>query len=304
MKHILYLLILGVAILFSACEEVIDPTLESASPVVVFDAWISDKPGPQEIRIMLSQPYFENSVPPGVDGAIVQVTDDQGTIYDFIEDITEPGVYRWTPTLPNEVFGKVGRTYTLTSTVNGEMFESSTTMKRTTNLDSITFTFQEANSFQEDSYIAEFWARDSVGAGDAYWIKAWKNGVLLNKPSEINLAFDGGFSEGGDLDGVVFIAPIRSGINPFEQDENDQVLSPYNPGDSVYVEIHSLSKSAFTFLNQVIIQTNRPGGFSELFATPLANVSTNVINKNLSGTPAVGFFNVASVSGLGKKFVE
>ncbi len=71
-------------------------------------------------------------------------------------------------------------------------------------------------------------------------------------------------------------------------------------GDSAYVEIHSLSDAAFDFLNQVIIQTNRPGGFGELFASPLANVPTNIVKKSSGGTPAIGFFNVSAVSGLGK----
>ncbi|MEQ9209842.1 MAG: hypothetical protein RLN96_08370 [Pseudomonadales bacterium] len=46
------------------------------------------------------------------------------------------------------------------------------------------------------------------------------------------------------------------------------------------------------------------GGFSELFATPLSNVSTNIFNENPNGKPVLGFFNVAAVSALGKKFEE
>ncbi len=292
------------AFLFFSCEDIIDPTLENAEPIVVIDAWISDQPGPQEIRIMLSQPYFEKELPPGVTGATVQVTDNVGNTYFFDEDITKEGIYRWTPAVPNEVIGKLGGVYTLSAIVNGETFTATTTMFRTSPIDSLTFTFQEANAFQEDSYVAEFWARDSIGSGDTYWIKTWKNGELLNKPSEINLAFDAGFSEGGNFDGVGFISPIRSAVNPFETNDDGVVISPYQPGDSLYVEIHSISKAAFAFLNQVIVQTNRPGGFSELFATPLANVSTNLVNLNSSGTPVIGFFNVASINGMGKKFVE
>jgi hypothetical protein len=54
----------------------------------------------------------------------------------------------------------------------------------------------------------------------------------------------------------------------------------------------------------VIIQSDRPGGFGELFASPFANVRTNIINSNPNGNKAVGFFNVGTVSGLGKKFVD
>jgi hypothetical protein len=168
-------------------------------------------------------------------------------------------------------------------------------------IDSISFIFEEANAFFPDSYQAEFWATDPIGSGDTYWIKAYKNDTLLLKPGEINIAYDAGFSAGGNLDGVTFISPIRRGINPFDVDEDDAPISPYDEGDSVFVEIHSISPAAFNFLNQVVIQIDRPGGFSELFASPLANVSTNINNVNPKGKQVVGFFNVAAISTAGKR---
>lgn len=69
-------------------------------------------------------------------------------------------------------------------------------------------------------------------------------------------------------------------------------------GDSVYVEIHSISNEAFFFMNQVIIETTREGGFGALFATPLANVSTNIVPEN-PDTQVLGFFNIATVSSSG-----
>lgn len=71
-------------------------------------------------------------------------------------------------------------------------------------------------------------------------------------------------------------------------------------GDSVYVEIHSISNDAWFFLNQVIIETTRAGGFAALFATPLANVSTNIVPETPENRVA-GFFNVAAVSGAGRR---
>ncbi len=92
----------------------------------------------------------------------------------------------------------------------GEKFVASSRMGRVPVIDSLTFTFEEADSFLPDSYFAEFWATDPAGANDTYRIKTWKNGVLLNKPEELNLAYDAGFSAGGNFDGVAFITPIRS----------------------------------------------------------------------------------------------
>ncbi|MEP2668186.1 MAG: DUF4249 domain-containing protein [Cyclobacteriaceae bacterium] len=289
--------------MFSSCEDEISPELESADPILVIDAWITDQPGSQVISLTETQPYFDNTLPSGVSGATVSVTDDLGNVFVFQEDAVLKGNYVWTP-VGSEVIGTAGRKYTLVVEHGTETFVSTSRMGRVPVIDSLTFIFEEEDSFIPDSYFAEFWATDMAGPNDTYRIKTWKNGVLLNKPNELNLAYDAGFSAGGNFDGVTFITPIRRGINPFEEDENEEFVSPYVPGDSIYVEIHSITLEAFNFLNEVAIQTDRPGGFSELFATPLSNVSTNIFNENPDGKPVLGFFNVAAVSALGKKFEE
>jgi hypothetical protein len=288
-------------LIFFSCEEIIDPTLQNAKPVLVVDAWINDKVEDQIIKLTWSQPYLENELPEGVSGAIISVTYDGGDIT-FTEDVAEAGVYRWTPTdvTSSEAFGEIGRSYTLSINIAGETFEATSKINRTVSIDSITFEEDDSPFYPDGSYTAEFWAKDPVGSGDTYWIRTYKNGTLLAKPSEINLAYDAGFSEGGNFDGTTFIPPIRS-INPNDLDEDNNSLSPYVQGDSVFVEIHSITKESFTFLNQVIIQTDRPGGFAELFSTPLANVSSNIIDNPSNSTHARGFFNVAAVKGLGKK---
>jgi hypothetical protein len=297
----IYLLLISV-LLLSACETVIDPRLQFAEPVLVIDAWITNKPEPQVVKLMKTQPYMENSLPPGVKGATVTIQDSNGESYTF-EESEEAGVYTWTPA-PGERFGETGLSYTLLITVAGDSYTSTTKMGRVPPIDSLTFQLQEGNQFITDLYLAEFWATDPLEPGDTYWIKTYKNSVLLNKPSEINLAYDAGFTRGGNFSGIAFIAPIRTAINPFDQDTNNNLVSPYVVGDSLFVELHSLSEASFDFMTQVVIQTDRPGGFSELFATPLANVSTNISPANPSGKKAVGFFNVAAVSGLGRKFAS
>ncbi|MBL6445061.1 DUF4249 domain-containing protein [Fulvivirga sp. 29W222] len=292
-----------ISILSGACEDTIDVDLDKADPVLVVDAWINDKPEDQVIRLTMSQPYFEQSLPPEVSGATVTVKDNEGKIYSFMEH--DAGKYVWTPTAVNPTLGKIGNVYTLNIQLqDGDSYLSATTMNRTAQVDSISFTYEEETPFFPESYLAEVWARDQVGVGDSYWIRAYKNGVLLNKPQEVNLAFDAAFTEGSNFDGITFIEPIRRGINPVDLDEDDDFIPPYDLGDSIYVEIHSISNEAFYFLTEVVIQTDRPGGFSELFAQPLANVPTNIYATENTGKGVVGFFNVAAVSGKGKKLKE
>jgi hypothetical protein len=293
------LLVFAVAFVFSSCEDVINPELEKAQPILVIDAWLNNLPGAQQIKLMRTQPYFENVLPPGVSGAVVTVEDEKGKLYSFIE--SESGVYVWTP-VGDEVFGEVGLNYKLTVKDGPDTFVSESRMGRTPVIDSLTFYLEPGGQFLDDLYLAEFWSTDLSEIGNAYWIKTFKNGNQLLKPNEIVTAYDAGFSKGGSFNGVTFIAPIRRAINPFDEAEDGTFESPYAVGDSVYVEIHSVTEAAFNFLNEVRIQTDRPGGFSELFATPLANVSTNIKNTAANGAKVVGFFNVGAVTGSGRKF--
>ena len=300
LKYLFFLFLIG---LFLACEDTIDPDLENGPPLLVVDAWVNNLPQTQTIKLSSTQPYFENQLPPPLSNAQVVISNNQGNIFRFFENDDLPGTYQWDPDVLNQNLGEIGTQYQLEVITNGETYRAFSQLKRVPEVDTVTFRFEPDDLFfPEDAFLAEFWARDPVGAGDTYWIKTYKNGVLLNKPIEINIAYDAGFSEGGNFDGTIFIQPIRAAVNPIDEDENDEILAPYELGDSIYVEIHSINRQAFTYLNEVALQTDRQGGFAELFATPIANVSTNLVNQDPNKkNDVVGFFNVAAVSGKGNK---
>ena len=293
-------IILILSCLWASCEDDIDVNLEEGDPLLVVDAWVNDLPEDQVILLSLTQSYFSEEDAPAVTNALVSITDDEGTRYDFTE--RNEGEYVWSPTVLVPSFGEVSTSYTLTVRMeSGEEYRAFSTMNRVPLVDSVTFKFEEETLFLPDSYLAEFWSRDLIGVGDTYWIRAYKNGEFLNLPSDITIAYDAGISQGdGDTDGRVFLQPIREGINPDIEDEDGDQLSPYAIGDSVYVEIHSITNEAFDYLLEVSTQTDRPGGFAELFSQPLANVPTNIVHAN-GDNPAVGFFNTASVSGNGSR---
>ncbi len=283
-----------------ACEDQINPALEEVDPVLAVDAWITNKPVAQLIRLSSTRPYFDTIASP-VMGASVQISGSDGEVYTFQEDEREPGAYYWTSPTAGQGFGTVGETYELRIDTDEQSYTSTTVLDPVPPIDSITYELTEANAFFPETYIAQFWATDLPETGNAYWIRAYRNGALLNRPDEISLAYDAGFSRGGNFNATVFAQPIRNSINPIDGDGDGGFLPSYNRGDSVYVELQSISDAAFDFLNEVSIQTNRPGGFAELFASPIANVPTNITNVDPNGPPAVGFFNVAAVSSLGTR---
>ena len=278
-----------------SCEDIITPELPTNDPILVVDAWLNNLNEQQKIILSSTQDYLDSTSSPSVSGAIVQVSDDQGNVFDFIESV--PGEYVWQPTILKNNLGDVGSSYTLNIQYDGKEIIAQSTMNRTSTIDSVNFV---RGQFPEGSYYAEFWSREEAGIGDAYWIKSYVNGIYQNGLDDIITCIDAGASsEGAVIDGIPFIPPIRRGITRFETDDDGDFISPFNEGDSLYVEIHSVTYEAFDFLNKTSIQINRPGGFGELFAVSLSNVPTNLQVVNDNRFPVVGFFNISAVHGMG-----
>ena len=67
---------------------------------------------------------------------------------------------------------------------------------------------------------------------------------------------------------------------------------PYEEGDTVLVELHSINNQAFNFLEIARDQINN--GDNGIFSIPLANTRSNITASDDS--LVLGFFNVAGVS--------
>lgn len=293
------------ATVLAGCETTINPRLDNAERILVIDAWVNQKMERQEIKVTRSQPYFENTFPTKLPGATVFITDlTTGEVYNFQEG---PSSYYWDPA--SNPFGEIGHTYQLVVIADGERFEAESELRRVPPVEGIKFTYDEEDLvIKQEHYKAEFIASDLPGAGDTYWIKAWKNGHFLNNPTELNVVYDAGFSAGQSVDGTSFIIPVRKNfLNPLDKvpGKPNEFKPPYLVGDSISVEIHSITPIAFDFLYGLYFQIGRTGGFSELFSMPLANVITNITPASkTSTTPVAGFFNVAAVSSSGLKLTS
>jgi hypothetical protein len=281
-----------------SCDEIIFPELQDPSqPALVVDAYLTNEPGQQNIRLTSTIPYFSESLPVPVRGASIVVTDDQNRVFTFNE--REDGQYIWIPPTPNDSFGEIGRSYFLEIIVNGVTYTAESEMRRTIPTDSIVIFEEIGEDFLPDTaYLAQFYAVDPKGPGDTYWIRPYKNGEFLNRPNDIVTAFDAAFSEGALADSGLFIQPIRQGINPFDEvpGEDNEFQSSYQIGDTIRVDIWSITSEVFDFLSQVRLQTDRPGGFSEIFAQPLANVPSNIETADPGENPVVGMFSVSAVT--------
>ena len=296
-KHIIYIAALFIALF--ACEDVIDVDLNPTNGQVNVDAWLNNLSEPQTIKLRRVSPFFDSSPSPVITGASVIVADDQGRTFEFVES-GQTGDYIWTPA-PGETIGEVGTQFGLNVDIGDLQYVSTSTMNRVPPIDSLVTEFEEEELGQPEGIFAEVFAVDFEGPGDVYWIQTFKNGVYLNKPSEINIVFDASFTPG--VDGVNFILPIRQNVNrvpdPMGESDDDNTVPPWAIGDSIRVDILSLNLESFFFLEQA--QTQLTLGDAGIFAEPPSNVPTNIVPLNAvePSDEAVGIFNVAAISSAG-----
>jgi hypothetical protein len=287
----LYIVVLGLALGVFACEDPIEVPSDFEAPQLVVDAWLTNTATPQTIRLSETVDYFAGGTPQTVSSARVQVCkEESGRCYDFAYQ--GDGNYVWTPA-PGETFGSVGDIFVLDMELDGHTYRGQSIIKRTAVIDSIGLTFEEESFQTEEGFFAELFARDLPGRGDTYWVRAYKNDTLLNRPAEIVAVYDATFDAGADIDGTYWIPPLRAGINPVD---DDGFRIPYQPGDHIYVEVHSINDAAYQFLNIATEQIQNEG----LFATPLANAPGNVINMT-TGTPILGIFTIGEVASIERR---
>lgn len=280
---------LSVAVIsmFSSCEDVIDLELRDGVEQLVVDAWLTNENKTQEIKLSLSQPYFDNSAPKAALGATVIVFDEDSVAYRFVDE-NKDGVYTYNEKQHQQPFNQTGKNYALYVKYNNEEFYSLSKLSRVPTIDSINYEYfefpvQVNDTIPRTGYLAQFYAKDFIGLADTYWVRFRKNNKLINKPSSISIAYDGGFSPGSQSDGLTFILPLRQSIND----------GLYQHGDSVTVELYSITNEAYMFLFQVRQESTNAG----IFATPPANIPSNMFNLNTKSTKkAIGFFCVSGVS--------
>ncbi|GAB3687247.1 hypothetical protein GCM10027592_00530 [Spirosoma flavus] len=272
-------------LLFSRCTTVIDAKLDTGPSELSVDALITDQPGAQTIRITQTAGYFDSNTPPAATSATVTVSDDAGKTYRFL-DPDNDGYYVWQPT-GKDTLGRIGRTYQLTIVYKNATYRATSKLNRVPPVDSLVFVKRKINPVSTtEGYRAEFYSTDLAGATDYYRIRFYRNGTLQNKARNIILSEDGAFQGASQVtDGLMFIAPIRLSVNPD---------SLYKQNEKVTVELHSISADAFRFWNLLRGQVTNGG----LFATPPANVPTNIVNENTSGPKATGFFITSAVRSL------
>ncbi|MCE2876674.1 MAG: DUF4249 domain-containing protein [Bacteroidia bacterium] len=283
------LIAIGIGLLSTGCEDVIQVDVIQKSPKIVVDAFVNNQLDTQTIKLTRSIGYFDSTgSEPAINNAQVAIVDQSAALPKlFVFAPAGQGKYQF---LPNPITGdtfSIGHDYALLVVIGNDTLVSFSTLNPTTTIDSLSLVDVEGNGppINTTGKYVELMAKDRKGPGDFYWIKTFRNDSFLNNISQLNISADMGNTSRGQ-DGELFIYPVRyNGVNDFSRS--------FKTGETVRIEIHSINAVAFAWFN-LVVSENQNGG---LFATPPANIFTNIVSFNPNKKTGVGgFFCVSAVT--------
>ena len=250
------------ATLFSACQKVVDINLNASDPRLIIKGSLSNQPKSCIVSLSKSVNFDESNTFPAVSGAMVTISDNAGNTTTLSE--TNPGRYA-----DSLLQGVPGRVYTLSVTSGGKTYQAVSTMSEPVAIDSIVQDSIPGGSFGFGSFTTMIFVdvkyHDPPGLNNFYRFVE----IVNHEPTNAIMVSSDELSDGADL----LMRLIRF----------DTTLVK---GDSVTVELRSIDKPVFDYLNQ--LNDNIGGGFGSSSAT-LANPVSNLSNG------ALGYFSAYAV---------
>ncbi|WPP52444.1 DUF4249 domain-containing protein [Catalinimonas niigatensis] len=270
MKTIIKLILLSFsATAFFSCDEPIELDLKQTPPQYVVDALITDQLSDHYVKLTRSVDFYTEGKTPGVSGAEVEVSDNEGNTYQYLESETEAGLYT------ANFEGKPGNTYSLQIVLpDGETLSAEEEMAPLASIDSLVWDIDErAQDDPEEEglyYRIRIYAREPAETKDYYLFKFFRNDSIQNFDSNTGV-----FYADDEL--------ISGYINGLESPEL------YREGDEATFEMYRISRDAFLFYNDLDNILNGDGG---MYGPSPANPRTNVISNDGLG---LGLFQVSAL---------
>ncbi len=274
-------------IIFSSCEDIITLDPELGEIQLSVDAFLTNKDEPQVIYLKNTKQFFDSELQQPYNADSVYVTDNLNNKFVF-ESVSNDGAYLW----DDSVMIFDGRVYRLTIKVGGEYYTSTSTAYPVPEIDSLNWEYLPPQIGEPNGgYAVELVARDLPGQFDYYWIRFLKNGIYDNELGGLNISVDGAISEAAQGDGQLFTPSVSTFLAYNYEDS-------LGLGDEATYEIWSISSQTFSLWQEVTNQAIFGGGIGALFATPTANVRTNIISPSNPKIKdkAVGWFSTSLVS--------
>lgn len=278
MRSIKNIIMIFGAIFIMSCEKEVQLDVNQTEEKLVIESKVTDSMLSHPVILRTSNDLYETGDFPGIDNAEVRIveTSPDGTVstIQYHHNSERKGFY-----LPESPFaGKIGYEYHLQINWKGKYYEAKDILLPVTAIDSLVIEPVDEDFEPSDALI------DSLGTatGPFYWVKfyayeppervdfyTWKfyrNGVFKNDEGRwVYYASDEIVQE--NIDGIY-------------------VPGTYTTGDTVRVEMYSLSRIGYLYYFDLETVINSDGG---MFSPPPANPRTNVSNG------ALGFFQVSAI---------
>lgn len=258
-------ILLPVALLLAGCTEPFDVELETIDELVVIEGFVLDTATTHTVLATRTQPFGASQPAPRVTGGVGNIRNvGTGTVHPLTENM--PGIYQAVFT------AAVGDIYALTLTLDGVTYTAIDTLKRVSQLDSVTYQFEEAGPLiEEEGYYLTTYDTELAGKGDFREYRFFLNG----EPYDYT------------LENILTFQDLRVDGNPIIADWAG--VFPYAIGDTFAVELRGISLNAFNYLRDLQASANSGNPFAGPPFTP---------RTNITGGEALGFFMCQSVSRL------
>jgi hypothetical protein len=269
----------AILLILASCTERIDIELDETYTRLVVYGTITTDTSTHYVELSATTSYYYNEAPPPVTGASVEISDDEGNLFELTE--TEPGKYATSP-----LFAAVpGRTYTLqielAEEINGHKdYTAVSRLNAIYPIDSIGLVSQP--DWGEKGFYEVTCYYQDPPSKDFYMFNIYKNGKLLTDTINDRAVTNDDFFNGNYTNGI--------GVGYLDQSNENEVL---HAGDVVTFQGCSISEDYYNF---VITLQSETGFQTPLFSGPPANVKGNINNG------AVGFFEAYGVSYSSKVF--
>jgi hypothetical protein len=259
MTHLKYIRCVFLVLMASAalwgCEQEVAVVLNDATPKVVIEGWVTDQPGPYDIKVSKTSPYLGEGEDVLVSGAFLVLKDDMGGADTLVE--VRPGWYQTT-----HLQGQLQHTFTLEVTVEGTKYTASDYLPRINDLLGTGYEYNDTMIFGAGYYVGML-ALEPAGIGDFYQFRFIRNDTVFNDIIDL-IVTDDRYAD-GQLAPFVFPYPCRI-------------------GDTVVIEVKSISPKTYDFFVTLFQQGAGTGG-------PFASVPDNLATNFDNG--AVGWFGAA-----------
>jgi Domain of unknown function (DUF4249) len=269
MKNLkIYLSIFLTGAVIMSCQETVVLDIENSEPQVVIEGLITNS-DLNFIKVTKSREFYDSGESEKVTDATVVVTvngEDNVFVHNPDADPLYEGVY-----LPPTGFApSIGNTYHMSVIVEGEEYEAEETLLPVTTIDSLTVRLDEEEMVEPEVegrfYEVLFYAQEPQDRIDHYLFKFYRNDTIVKDHNE-EIYFSEDKFLGEEIDDL-------------------PVASYYAIGDTVRVEMYSLTRESYVFYADVFNLINGDGG---MFSPPPSNPRNNISNDGL------GYFQVSAI---------